>query len=98
MNDLQTPSESLTILLRTLRLPTFGQQYEDLALVGERQGWSFGRYLHQLAEAEVEERRRRRIERAMKASGLPAEKTAYGLWSRPATPTPTEHSHERFSN
>jgi DNA replication protein DnaC len=75
MSDLQTPSESLTMLLRTLRLPTFGQRYEDLALVGERQGWSFGHYLHQLAEAEVEERRRRRIERAMKASGLPAEKT-----------------------
>lgn len=75
MNDLQVPSESLTMLLRTLRLPTFGQRYEDLALVGERQGWSFGHYLHQLAEAEVEERRRRRIERAMKASGLPAEKT-----------------------
>ena len=75
MNDFQMPSESLTMLLRTLRLPTFGQQYEDLALVGERQGWSFGHYLHQLAEAEVEERRRRRIERALKASGLPAEKT-----------------------
>jgi len=75
MNDLHTPSESLTMLLRTLRLPTFGQRYEDLALVGERQGWSFGHYLHQLAEAEVEERRRRRIERALKASGLPAEKT-----------------------
>jgi hypothetical protein len=53
------------MLLRTLRLPTFGQQYEDLALVGERQGWSFDHYLYQLAEAEVEERRRRRIERAL---------------------------------
>jgi len=75
MSDLQTPNESLTMLLRTLRLPTFGQRYEDLALVGERQGWSFGHYLYQLAEAEVEERRRRRIERALKASKLPAEKT-----------------------
>jgi len=75
MTDLQTPNESLTMLLRTLRLPTFGQRFEDLALVGERQGWSFGHYLHQLAEAEVEDRRRRRIERALKASGLPPEKT-----------------------
>ena len=74
MADLQTPSESLTMLLRTLRLPTFGQRYEDLALAGERQAWSFGHYLYQLAEAEVEERQRRRIERALKASGLPAEK------------------------
>jgi len=75
MADLQPPNESLTMLLRTLRLPTFGQRHEDLALVGERQGWSFGHYLYQLAEAEVEDRRRRRVERALKASGLPAEKT-----------------------
>ena len=75
MTDIQTPNESLTMLLRTLRLPTFCQQFEDLALVGERQGWSFGHYLHQLAEAEVEDRRRRRIERALKASDLPPEKT-----------------------
>ena len=75
MNGLQTSSDSLAMLLRTLRLPTFGQRHEDLALLGERQGWSFGQYLHQLAEAEVEERRRRRVERALRSSGLPTEKT-----------------------
>jgi DNA replication protein DnaC len=75
MPDLHTSSESLTLLLRTLRLPTFGQRFEDLALVGERQGWSFDHYLYQLAEAEVEERRRRRVDRALKASDLPPEKT-----------------------
>ena len=41
----------------------------------ERRGWTFGRYLHHLAELEVEERTRRRIERHLKASDLPAEKT-----------------------
>lgn len=79
MNGLQTSSDSLAMLLRTLRLPTFGQRHEDLALLGERQGWSFGQYLHQLAEAEVEERRRRRVERALRSSGLPTEKTVATL-------------------
>jgi len=87
MSDLHTPSESLTMLLRTLRLPTFGQRHEDLALVGERQGWSFDHYLYQLAEAEVEERRRRRVERALKASALPAEKTLATLELKRFSPT-----------
>ena len=75
MSSTQAMSESLTMLLRTLRLPSFVDRYEDLAVTGERHGWSFGQYLHQLAETEVEDRRRRRIERALKASGLPSEKT-----------------------
>ena len=68
-------NESLSVLLRTLKLPSFLDRYEDMAVSAEREGWSFGQYLHQLAEAEVEDRTRRRIERALKASGLPLEKT-----------------------
>lgn len=75
MNGPQGMSESLRMMLRTLRLPSFVERYEELAVTGERQGWSFGHYLHQLAETEVEDRRRRRIERALKASDLPLEKT-----------------------
>jgi len=75
MSTAQAMSESLTVLLRTLRLPSFVERYEELALAGEREGWSFGQYLHQLAETEVEDRRRRRIQRAIKASDLPGEKT-----------------------
>jgi DNA replication protein DnaC len=41
----------------------------------EREGWTFGRYLHHLAELELEERRRRRIERYLNDSDLPREKT-----------------------
>ena len=40
-----------------------------------REGWTFGQYLHHLAELEVEERRVRRIDRALRDSDLPAEKT-----------------------
>jgi DNA replication protein DnaC len=75
MSTPQAMSESLKILLRTLKLPSFVERYEELAVAGERQGWSFGHYLYQLAEAEVEDRRRRPIERELKASDLPLEKT-----------------------
>lgn len=68
-------ADALRMRLRALKLPTFVARYEELARDGERQGWSFERYLHGLAETELEDRRRRRIERALKASGLPSEKT-----------------------
>ena len=36
---------------------------EEVANKAEREGWSFGQYPRHLLELEVEERRRRRIER-----------------------------------
>ena len=70
-----TLAESLAILLRSLKLPTFARVAADVAQKAEREGWSFGQYLHHLAELEVEERRRRRIDRYLRQSDLPAEKT-----------------------
>lgn len=70
-----TPAESFAMLLRALKLPAFLRYAEEVAQKAEREGWSFGQYLHHLAELEVQERRRRRIERHIKESGLPAEKT-----------------------
>ena len=67
--------ESLRLLLRILKLPTFARLGEEIAQKAEREGWSFGQYLHHLAELEVQERRRRRIERNLKDSELPREKT-----------------------
>jgi DNA replication protein DnaC len=67
--------ESLRMLLRALKLPSFARYAEEIATKAEREGWSFGRYLHHLAEMEVEERKRRRIERYLKSSELPREKT-----------------------
>jgi DNA replication protein DnaC len=69
------PIESLGILLRALKLPSFARYGQEIATKAEREGWSFGRYLHHLAELEIEERKRRRIERNLKASDLPSEKT-----------------------
>ena len=70
-----TPADSLATLLRTLKLPAFARYAAEVAHKAEREGWTFGRYLHHLAELEVEERRRRRIERYQKESDLPGEKT-----------------------
>src|SRR5258708_38430192 len=70
-----TLAQSLAILLRALKLPSFGRYAEEVAQKAEREGWTFGQYLHHLAELEVQERHRRRIERHQKTSELPAEKT-----------------------
>lgn len=66
---------SLTMLLRLLKLPAFVRYAEELAHKAERENWTCEQYLHHLAELEVEERRCRRIQRNIKASCLPGEKT-----------------------
>lgn len=70
-----SPVESLGLLMRSLKLPAFARYAEEIAQKAEREGWTFGRYLHHLAELEVHERRRRRIERFLNESDLPREKT-----------------------
>jgi DNA replication protein DnaC len=65
----------LQLMLRKLRLPTFAGTYEQVALRAERDGWTLGQALRHLCELELEERRVRRIERLLKASALPADKT-----------------------
>src|SRR5690606_31262125 len=67
--------ESLAILLRALKLPTIARLGQEVAQQAEREGWTFQRYLHHLAELEVEERRRKRIARFQKQSELPGDKT-----------------------
>ena len=47
---------------------SFVRVWDEVAEQAEREGWGFERYLHQLAEIEVEERRVRRIERLRKRS------------------------------
>ena len=44
----------------------FARYAEEVAQKAEREGWTFGQYLHHLAELEVQERRRRRIERDLR--------------------------------
>lgn len=81
-----SPAESLTMMMRSLKLPAFARYAEETAQKAEREGWSFGRYLHHLAEIELHERRRRRIERGLHESDLPREKTLATL-TRSRLPT-----------
>jgi DNA replication protein DnaC len=70
-----SPLAALVILLRALKLPTIARHAEEVAQIAEREGWGFVRYLHHLVELEVHERRRRRIERNLRQSELPPDKT-----------------------
>lgn len=63
------------VLLRSLKLPGFVRAYAEVAEQAEREGWGFERYLLHLAEIEVEYRRCHRIERLLRQSSLPREKT-----------------------
>ena len=66
--------QSTDVLLRSLRLPSFVAQHDELARQAERESWSFNQYLHYLCEVEIADRDRRRTERLLKQSGLPRDK------------------------
>jgi len=66
---------ALALLLHELKLPAFADQYEDTALKAEKGGWSHQKYLRQLTDLELAQRRTRRIQRLLKDSKLPKEKT-----------------------
>lgn len=68
-------AESLAVLMRALKLPAFASHSAEVAEKAENEGWTYRHYLHHLAELEIEERRRRRIERNQRDSELPGEKT-----------------------
>jgi DNA replication protein DnaC len=70
-----TTSESLAVLLRALKLPTVARLSEEIASKAEKEGWTYGKYLHHLAMLEVHERRQRRIERLQRESDLLPGKT-----------------------
>ena len=73
-----TPNDrkaSLELLLRQLKLPSFSRFHEEAAIRAERESWSFGQYLYHLVEVELDERRQRRLQRNLKRSDLPQDKS-----------------------
>lgn len=64
-------TNSMPIMLRSLRLPTIQREYGSLSKQAEAKNWSFEQYLKMLLELEISERAQRRIERLLKRSGLP---------------------------
>ena len=63
------------LLLAELRLPGVKQVWANLAAQADKEGWPAARFLATLAEHEVAERARRRIERHLAEAKLPPGKT-----------------------
>ncbi len=40
-----TPAQSMAMMLRSLRLPSFQKYSEEIASKAEREGWTYGQYL-----------------------------------------------------
>jgi DNA replication protein DnaC len=70
-----TVNKELDTLLKQLRLPTFRDNYAELATQAGREDFSYTEYLLHLARTEAEIRRYNQIARLRKASRLPLEKT-----------------------
>src|ERR1700733_12503299 len=65
----------LELLLTDLRLPAVKLMWRKLAELSDKEGWPAARFLAALAEHEVAERGRRRIERHLAEARLPVGKT-----------------------
>jgi DNA replication protein DnaC len=63
------------LLLAELRLPAIKQVWASLAAQADKEGWPAARFLAALAEHEMAERTRRRIERHLAEARLPPGKT-----------------------
>ncbi|MGV3721139.1 MAG: IS21-like element helper ATPase IstB [Actinomycetota bacterium] len=61
--------------LKRLRLPTMRQQYPELEIQAQAEGWSHREYLERLVQAEVTHRREVRLARAARQAGFPFLKT-----------------------
>jgi DNA replication protein DnaC len=72
-------NDSLDMMLRSLKLPGFARYAQEIALKAERESWSFLQFLNHLTEMEVNERSNRRIERYVRQSELPSQKTLSSL-------------------
>lgn len=67
--------KQLTELLKELRLPMFRQYHAEYAVKAMNEGLSYEQYLFELAQIECEVRRANKIDRLIKVSRLPMEKT-----------------------
>ncbi|MET3762213.1 IS21-like element helper ATPase IstB [Sphingomonas sp. UYEF23] len=68
-------AQRLTLILNDLRLPAIKHHWPDMAARSDKEGWPAARFLAALAEHEIAERDRRRIERHLGEAKLPPGKT-----------------------
>jgi len=71
----EAPEILLSHYLKTLKLPTFQREYQKLARLCATEGVDHARYLARLAEREMIERDRRKVERRIKAARFPVVKS-----------------------
>jgi DNA replication protein DnaC len=67
------------MLLRKFKLRTMAEQYEEVMVRAEKEGWSHRQVLRHLSESEELERGERRTMRLLAESGLPEAKTLSSL-------------------
>lgn len=72
-------TQRLTLILNDLRLPAIKRDWPGFAARADKEGWPAARLLAALAEHEVAERDRRRIERHLIEARLPPGKTIDGF-------------------
>ena len=71
----EAPEILLSHYLKTLKLPTFQREYQKLARLCATEGVDHVEYLTRLAEREMIERDRRKVERRIKAARFPVVKS-----------------------
>ena len=71
--------ERLSLMLNELRLPATKMLWAQFAERSDKEGWPAARFLATIAEHEIAERARRRIERHLADARLPTGKTLDGF-------------------
>jgi len=74
-NPISVDAARLELMLTELRLPAIKSMWPTLAVQSDKEGWPAARLLAALAEHEIAERSRRRIERHLAEARLPIGKT-----------------------
>ena len=75
MSKITADIARLPLLLHELRLPAISRLWQDIAIRADKEGWPATRFLAALAEFEIAERAKRRIERHLAEARLPPGKT-----------------------
>ena len=73
------PKSQLIDNLKELHLPAMRSGFEEVARIAQQESQSYERYLLELTERECQARRGNRIERSLRDSRLPLEKTLGSL-------------------
>ena len=82
MSKITADIARLPLLLHELRLPAISRLWQDIATRADKEGWPATRFLAALAEFEIAERAKRRIERHLAEARLPPGCSAACVGSR----------------